>query len=129
MARLRGRWRCHRIRQVSWLYRCVQPAWLLVFSVGAGSGFYVSGLQKDAHQHASREQAAAWRTSQASWITQRTALQAELEHRLDELMTSQAWIDRLERTLALSHAQFADTQSDLHLCERLQETLMAVRKR
>lgn len=129
MARLRGRWRCHRIRQVSRLCRSVQPTWLLLFSMGTGSGFYLSGLQYDAHQLASRQQAAAWRTSQATWITQRNALHAELERRRDELLTAQAWIDRLERTLALSHAQFADTQSELHLCERLQETLMAVRKR
>ena len=97
--------------------------------MGAGSGFYLSGLQYDAHQLAARQLEAAWRNSQAAWTAQRNALHVELERRRDELLTAQAWIDKLERTLALSHAQFADTQSELHLCERLQETLMAARKR
>lgn len=126
---MRIRWRCHWMGLVGRFCRCVQPVWLLVFSMGAGSGVYLSGLRYDAHELASRQLEAAWRNSQAMWTTQRNALHAELEHRRDELLTAQAWIDSLERTVALSHAQFVDTQSELHLCERLQEILMAVRKR
>jgi len=90
---------------------------------------YLSGLLADAQQQSRRQQVASWRASESRWITERTALHAELDRSRDELLTAQAWIDRLQDTLTLSHARMSDTQSELHVCERLIETLLATHKR
>lgn len=89
----------------------------------------MAGVRTDAQRQASRQQVAAWQASQSTWAAQRSALHAELERLRDELSTAQAWLDRLERTLALSHGHLVDAKSELHFCERLLETLMTVRKR
>lgn len=104
------------------------PAWLLVFVLGTVCGFFVSRLQTDAKQQVLRQQVAAWRSSQAAWVTERVSLQSEFGRLHDELLTAQAWIDRLERTLAESHGRLADLQSELHACERVMEGLMAIPK-
>ena len=76
-----------------------------------------------------RHQAAAWRTSQTNWVTERVSFQSELEHLRDELLTAQAWAHSLERTLADSHGRLSDVQSELHVCERMMEGLMAAPRR
>lgn len=107
----------------------INPAWAIVFLLGVCGGCYLAGVRTDAQRQASRQQVAAWQASQSTWAAQRSALHAELERLRDELSTAQAWLDRLERTLALSHGHLVDAKSELHFCERLLETLMTVRKR
>ena len=103
--------------------------WLLVFLLGTGCGFYVAVLQDGIQPDVSRQERAAWRTSQAQWSNERLALNAELDRMRDEAQRAKAWINSQQQTLTLSHARLADANSERHVCERLLDTLMAVRKR
>ena len=102
---------------------------MLVFLLGAIGGYLLSGLKVDFQEQALRRQAAAWRKNHAAWIDERISLQAERDRLRHELMTARAWVDRLEHTLTLSHDRMAEIQSDLQLCERLVDTVMATPKR
>lgn len=110
-------------------HRHVRQDWLLIFLLGAGSGFYVAVVQGGLQPDVSRQERAAWRASQAQWSNERQALHAEVGRLRDETQRAKAWINSQQQTLTLSHARLADANSERHVCERLLDTLMAARKR